>query len=238
MGRGWEPQEDSKQAKNRVGQFQIAVRALTSSPSLLHSRILKDVAIASKSKPNLPACYLPQPLSHHSHQNHSCVLNYSPTLAFPVSSVNFTFRLPGISFVLLLLQAAAGRLLSLGLGDLGCGGPSKLQRRRTIRAGGMWSEGGDTPARLGEAAGLRSGRGLLDLFPGASAPRPEALPRSTQTGSSVRERNQVTFWTRVLRAQFISMMHLHSKARTPAALGVAPRPRAGRDSSLPPSCAP
>ena len=43
----------------------------------------------------------------------------------------------------------------------------------------MWSEGGDTPARLGEAAGPRSGRGLLDLFPGDSAPRPEALPRST-----------------------------------------------------------
>lgn len=102
----------------------------------------------------------------------------------------------------------------------------------------MWSEGGDMPGRLGAAAGLRSGRGLLDLFPGASAPRPEALPRSTQMGSSVRERNQVTFWTRVLRAQFISMMRLHSKARTPTALGVAPRPRAGRDSSLPPSCAP
>ena len=40
------------------------------------------------------------------------------------------------------------------------------------------------PGRLGAAAGLRSGRGLLDLFPGASAPRPEALPRSTQMGSS------------------------------------------------------
>ena len=147
---------------------------------------------------------------------HSCVLNDSPTLAFPVSSVSFTLRLQGISFVL-LLQGAAGRLLSLDLRDLGCRGPSRLQRRRTIRPGGMWSEGGDTPGRLGEAAGLRSGRGLLDLFPGASAPRPKALPRSTQMGSSVRERNQVTFWTRVLRAQFISMMRLHSKARTPTA---------------------
>ena len=51
---------------------------------------------------------------------HSCVLNDSPTLAFPVSSVNFTFRLQGVSFVLLLLQGAAGHLLSLDLGDLGC----------------------------------------------------------------------------------------------------------------------
>ena len=58
--------------------------------------------------------------------------------------------------------------------------------------------------------------------PGDSARCRAALASSTGMGSSMRKRNQVTFWTGVLRAQFIPMMHLHFKASSSTAQEAAP----------------
>ena len=163
---------------------------------LLHSQILKNDSIASKIKPNLLACYLPQPLLHHSHQT-QLRRKLRPTLAFRTYSVNFTFRLQVISFVLLTLQGTAGRLLSLGLGDLGWGGPSRLQRGQLELEGCGRREETHQPdwVRLLDRG---VGEDCWTCFPRTQHPAPR-LCLTPHMGSSVRERNQVTFWTTVLR---------------------------------------
>lgn len=86
-------------------------------------------------------------------------------------------------------------------------------------------------AKLGEAARRR-----VCLLPGDSAPCPAALASSTRVGSSVRKRDQVTFRTGVLRAQFIPMMHLHFKGSSSMAQEAAPSSKQAESFTPPTLC--